>query len=150
MIDHPAWTPIVIIAVITSLIFDKLSPGLLWDLMLGAAFAGLLSTLTFLPTLGESYRNIASALSNISYTLYATHFPLLAFVWFVFFAPTKLPLGPFATVLMTGLGATALVSGAVMWWAFERNTNRIRKTIEQWAMSIHHSKRPTLDNDPVK
>jgi peptidoglycan/LPS O-acetylase OafA/YrhL len=150
MINHPAWAAIVLIAVITSLIFDKLSPGLLGDLLLGAAFAALLSILTFLPTLGASYRKIASALSNVSYTLYATHFPLLAFGWFVFFAPTKWPLGPLATVLMTGFGATALVSSAVMWWAFERNTNRVRKTIEQWAVSIHHSKRPTLDNGPVK
>jgi peptidoglycan/LPS O-acetylase OafA/YrhL len=144
MINHPAWAAIVIIAVITSLIFDKLIPGLLWDLLLGAAFAGLLPILTFRPTLGESYRKIASALSNVSYTLYATHFPLLAFGWFVFFAPTKWSFGPLATVLMTGFGAAALLSSAVMWWAFERNTNRIRKTIEKWAVSIHHSKPSTM------
>jgi len=144
MINHPAWAAIVIIAVVTSLIFDKLIPGLLWDLLLGAAFAAVLSILTFLPTFGESYRKIANALSNVSYTLYATHFPLLAFGWFVFFAPTKWPFGPLATVLMTGFGATALVSSAVMWWAFERNTNRIRKTIKQWAVSIHHSKPSTM------
>jgi len=144
MINHPAWAAIVIIAVITSLIFDKLIAGLLWDLLLGAAVAGLLSILIFLPSLGESYRKIAGALSNVSYTLYATHFPLLAFGWFVFFAPTKWSLGPLATFFMTGFGATALVSSAVVWWAFERNTNRIRKTIEQWAVSIQHSKPSTM------
>jgi peptidoglycan/LPS O-acetylase OafA/YrhL len=138
IINHRAWAAIVIIAVITFLILDKLHPRLLWDLLLGAAFAGMLSILTDLRTLGETYKKVAIALSNVSYTLYATHFPLLAFVWFVFFAPTKWPLGPLAIVLMTGLGVTALVSSTVMWWAFERNTNRIRKTIERWVVSIHH------------
>jgi peptidoglycan/LPS O-acetylase OafA/YrhL len=139
IIRHPAWGATVIMAVIMFLILDKLHPRLLWDLMLGAAFAGMLSILTFLPSLGETYQKVATALSNVSYTLYATHFPLLAFVWFVFLAPTKFPVGALAIVLVTGLGATALVSSTVMWWAFERNTNRIRKTIEQWAVSIRRS-----------
>ena len=139
IINHRACVAIVVIAVIAFLILDKLRSGLFWDLLLGAAFAGVLPILSVLPNFGEIYQKPARALSNISYTLYATHFPVLAFVWFVFLAPTKWPLGPLGFVLMTGLAATTLVSGAVMWWAFERNTDRIRKTIEQWAMSIRHS-----------
>ena len=139
IINHRACVAVVVIAVIAFLILDKLRPGLFWDLLLGAGFAAMLPILSFLPTFGEIYQKPARALSNISYTLYATHFPVLAFIWFVFLAPTKWPLGPLAFVVMTGLAATTLVSGAVMWWAFERNTDRIRKTIEQWAMSIRHS-----------
>jgi peptidoglycan/LPS O-acetylase OafA/YrhL len=142
IINHRAWAVTVIIAMITFLILDKLHPRLLWDLLLGAAFASGLSVLTFLPPLGETYRKVAEALSNVSYTLYATHFPLLAFVWFVFLAPAKWPVGPFSIVLMTGLGAAALVTSAVMWWAFERNTNSIRKAIERRAVSIRHSSHP--------
>ena len=45
--------------------------------------------------------------------LYATHFPVLAFVWFVFFAPTKWPLGSLAIVLMVGSGRGGLWSAAL-------------------------------------
>jgi peptidoglycan/LPS O-acetylase OafA/YrhL len=137
--NHRAWVAIILTAIMTFLVLDKLRPGLLWDLLLGAAFAGMLPILSFLPNFGEIYEKAARALSNVSYTLYATHFPVLAFFWFVLFAPTKWPLGPLAIVLVAGLVATTLVIGTLMWWAFERNTDRVRKTIEQWAVSIRHS-----------
>jgi peptidoglycan/LPS O-acetylase OafA/YrhL len=100
----------------------------------------MLPILSFLPDFGKLYGNVARALSNVSYTLYATHFPVLAFIWFVFFAPTKWPLGPLAIVLAVGLGAATLVIGTVMWWIFERNTDRIRRTVERWAVSIRHAR----------
>jgi peptidoglycan/LPS O-acetylase OafA/YrhL len=139
IINHRAWVASVLIAIIASLILDKLRPGLLCDLLLGAAFAIMLPILSLLPNFGEIYAKLAGALSNVSYTLYATHFPVLAFIWFVLFAPTKWPLGPLAIILMTVLVAATLVIGILMWWAFERNTDRVRKTIEHWALSIGHS-----------
>ena len=135
LLTHRAWAAIILTAVIAFLILDKLRPVLLLDVLLGAAFAAMLPILSFLPNLGETYEKAARALSNVSYTLYATHFPVLAFVWFVLLAPTKWPFGLLAIVLMAGLGATTLVIGTVMWWAFERNTDRVRKAIEQWAVS---------------
>ena len=103
IINHRACVAVVVIAVIAFLILDKLRPGLFWDLLLGAGFAAMLPILSFLPTFGEIYQKPARALSNISYTLYATHFPVLAFIWFVFLAPTKWPLGPLAFVVILGL-----------------------------------------------
>lgn len=139
VVSHSACVAITVIAVMALLIVDKLRPGLFWDLLLGAAFASILPILSFLPFPGEIYQKPARALSNVSYTLYATHFPVLAFVWFVFLAPTKWPLGPLAIVLVIGLGAVALVISTVMWWAFERNTDLVRKTVEHWAVSVRHS-----------
>jgi peptidoglycan/LPS O-acetylase OafA/YrhL len=141
IVDHRVWAAIMLIAITTFLIFDKLHPRILWDLLLGAAFAGILPFLTFLPSLGEIYQKPATALSNISYTLYATHFPVLAFIWFVLFAPSKWPFGPMAILLMAGLCAIALIISTLMWWAFERNTDLVRRAIEQWAVSIGHSSR---------
>jgi peptidoglycan/LPS O-acetylase OafA/YrhL len=142
MVNHGACAGVTVIAIMAFLILDKLRPGLSGDLLLGVAFAGILPTLSFLPLphLGEIYQKLARALSNISYTLYATHFPILAFVWFVFFAPTKWPLGPPAIVLVVGLCALVLVVSTVMWWAFERSTDVVRKVVEQWAMSVRHSR----------
>ena len=140
IIAHPACTTFILITVATFLVVDRLHPRTLWELLLGAGFAGMLPILSFLPDFGKLYGNVARALSNVSYTLYATHFPVLAFIWFVFFAPTKWPLGPLAIVLVVGLGAATLVIGTVMWWIFERNTDRIRKTVERWAVSIRHAR----------
>ena len=135
LLTHRAWAAIILTAVIAFLILDKLRPVLLLDVLLGAAFAAMLPILSFLPNLGETYEKVARALSNVSYTLYATHFPVLAFLWFVLLAPTKWPFGLLGIVLMAGLGATTLVIGTVMWWAFERNTDRVRKAIEHWVVS---------------
>jgi peptidoglycan/LPS O-acetylase OafA/YrhL len=139
MINHPISAASISIAVIVFLILDKLRGGLLWDLLLGAAFAGILPILSLLPGIGKAYERAAKALSNISYTLYATHFPVLAFFWFVLIAPNKWPVGFFALVLVACASAIALIIGTVMWWIFERNTDYVRKAIEQLAVSICHS-----------
>jgi peptidoglycan/LPS O-acetylase OafA/YrhL len=118
---------------------DKLRVGLLWDLLLGAAFAAVLPILSLLPDFGNVYGKAAKALSNISYTVYATHFPVLAFLWFVLVAPNRWPVGVSAMVLLAGAGGTALIIGTAMWWAFERNTDYVRKAVEQWAVSVRNS-----------
>jgi peptidoglycan/LPS O-acetylase OafA/YrhL len=139
VLGHPAWTISIFMAVGIFLILDKLRMGLLCDLLLGAGFAAILPILSLLPDFGAFYEKTAKALSNISYTVYATHFPVLAFVWFVLLAPNRVPVGPAAMVLLTGAGGAALIIATAMWWAFERNTDYFRKAIEQTAVSIHHA-----------
>jgi hypothetical protein len=41
--------------------------------------------------------------------------------------------------LVACASAIALIIGTVMWWIFERNTDYVRKAIEQLAVSICHS-----------
>jgi peptidoglycan/LPS O-acetylase OafA/YrhL len=139
MIGHPVWAVSILMSVIIFLMLDKLRVGLLCDLLLGAAFAAILPILSLLPDFGNVYGKAAKALSNISYTVYATHFPVLAFLWFVLFAPNRWPVGVSAMVLLAGAGGTALIIGTAMWWAFERNTDYVRKAVEQWAVSVRNS-----------
>jgi peptidoglycan/LPS O-acetylase OafA/YrhL len=88
--------------------------------------------LSRLPDIGKIYDTVARGLANISYTLYATHFPVLAFIWFVALAPRKLPLEQTAILLMTAIGTAALAVAVVMWWFFERNTDTVRRVLERW------------------
>ena len=75
-------------------------------------------------------KKVAAGLSEMSYTLYLVHFPLLAFVFFAFFQGRKY-LPDFTSYLCFGsLLAGCLIFAAMMWWCFERNTDRLRKRIE--------------------
>jgi peptidoglycan/LPS O-acetylase OafA/YrhL len=138
-----------------SVIIDKIWPGLASDVVLGCAFAGVLPVLSQLPnwgkrlpSLGKIYKTAANSLANVSYTLYATHFPVLAFIWFVALAPRKLPLGEGAILLMTALGTAAFALAVVMWWIFERNTDRLRRALEGWLSMGGRSTRKEWQKSP--
>jgi peptidoglycan/LPS O-acetylase OafA/YrhL len=121
-----------LLLIIGAIILAKSRPGVLSDLVLGGAFACLLPTLALLPIFGATYDAVADYLAKISYTLYATHFPVLAFIWFVALAPQKWAIGAPAALLMASLLVSTLLVATGMWWVFERNTDRIRKIIETW------------------
>jgi peptidoglycan/LPS O-acetylase OafA/YrhL len=112
------------------LVLNKLWPGRFSDLLSGIAIAAVLPILALLPKFGSVYGRIAGGLGAISYTLYATHFPLLAFVWFVGLAPAKWPLGLDALSLMIAFVTAAIAVATTMWWLFERNTDRFRGLLE--------------------
>jgi peptidoglycan/LPS O-acetylase OafA/YrhL len=121
-----------VLLVIGFTILAKLRPGVLSDLLLGGAFACVLPILALLPNFGAIYDGVAGYLSKISYTLYATHFPVLAFIWFVALAPQKWAIGLPTAFLMAFLIVTTLLLATGLWWLFERNTDRIRKLVETW------------------
>ena len=77
-------------------------------------------------------KKIATGLSDISYTLYLVHFPLLAFVFFVFFEGQRY--APDATIYLWFLSLLAMVVAyaIALWWCFERNTDRLRKRVESF------------------
>jgi peptidoglycan/LPS O-acetylase OafA/YrhL len=127
---HPLWLIISLSTIAVMLVLSKLRPGLWSDLLLGGAFAIALPACAVLQPFGNIYERIADSLSKISYTLYATHFPVLAFLWFVALAPRKWPVGPAGISLMMALAVTTLVVATGMWWLFEGRTDVIRKALE--------------------
>lgn len=92
-----------------------------------------------------SWIKIASAaLSEMSYTLYVVHFPVLAFVFFCAFGgrqfqPDRMTYVWFAEVLTA---VTVFSSG--VWWCFERNTDRLRRGIE-WAFVFRRDVAVTVE-----
>jgi len=124
------WFGLCLLGVALSITLDKAWPGLRSDLCLGVAVACTLIALTVLPNFGGIYHRVAGFMASISYTLYATHFPVLAFIWFVALAPHKYALGQAALGLVGFLFLITLLVATGMWWLFERNTERVRDVLE--------------------
>lgn len=112
-----------------ALILTKALPNQIDDLELGMAVALTLPVLAALPSPGGSYKTLARASSEVSYTLYLTHFPLLTFIIMVYYAPHRASPSLYAAGLYAVLLSVALIWAAVVWWCFERNTNRAYSVI---------------------
>ncbi|MGJ0513393.1 acyltransferase family protein [Methylocystis sp.] len=103
--------------------------GIEADLLLGFAWVALLPALAALKSPGVFYARLAQGVSEISFTLYVVHFPILAAIYFVAMAPVQLQPGALAILLMAGLLAVVLGSATALWWCFERNTFLVRRAI---------------------
>jgi len=95
------------------------------DLRLGLAVALILPVVAHLPSPGGVYTAMARGLSEISYTLYLTHFPFLTLIVLVGIAPMKWPPSTIAASVFIALLFAAIAWAAVVWWCFERNTDRV-------------------------
>ena len=99
------------------------------DLELGIAVALALPVLATLPSPAGLYRALARVSSDLSYTLYLTHFPLLTLMVLAGFAPDRLEPSAFAAGLYAALLSLALIWAAIVWWCFERNTDHVYSLI---------------------
>jgi peptidoglycan/LPS O-acetylase OafA/YrhL len=116
-------------------LFNKLHPSLAADIALGCWLACTLPILQKLPNFRGAYALVATSTSNISYTLYATHFPVLALIWFGLLSPARWPVSAYSLGLMSVMVFCSLCVAALMWWSFERNTERIRHKALCWNSS---------------
>ncbi len=91
-----------------------------------------IAALSNLKPFGRIYERLAFALSEISYTLYAIHFPILAAVYFTALAPKQFQPGAEALMVVSGLFVLSVASAALFWWCFERNTSVVRR----WMVSL--------------
>lgn len=123
---HPVYLALAFVVLAVTVAGGFRWSGTSYDLLLGLAWAAALPALANLPDVRGVYARIAGWLSEISYTLYATHFPLLAFIYFTAIAPRQWPPGLHALGLGMAMLAVALLAAAALWWCFERNTPRVR------------------------
>ena len=100
------------------------------DLAVGLGFAGWLWVFKELPLRGIAFRRIAIWLSDISFTLYVTHFPLLFLVAAVGCGGIQWASGPVAYAAFFGISASLLVAAWLLWFAFESRTETVRKWIK--------------------
>lgn len=116
----------VIVAVAATLYLTKRHDADAWtDILFGIAVALALPALAQLPTFGRHYRLAARGAAEISYTLYLTHFPFLTLIAFTSLAPPRFHPGFMGALTYLGLFMAALVWAAIVWWCFERHTNRV-------------------------
>lgn len=115
-----------------SLVASRTDLWLGHDYVVGVAFALMVPWLTRARTPGRSYRRLSFGLSEISYTLYLVHFPLLALLYFTAMAPAQLPFGAKSIAILATILATVVIYAIAVWSLFERQTDRVRSQIERW------------------
>lgn len=128
---HPSFGIVALLSVVASLAIASRIGGLAADLLSGLAWCALLPVLAALAVplgswWGRLYSRVAHALSEVSFTLYATHFPIIIFVYFVWIAPHKLQPGLTGLSALGGGVLLALLFSTALWWCFERNTQNVR------------------------
>lgn len=102
------------------------------DYVIGAAFAAALPFLARAGASWAAYRRAGFILSEMSYTLYLVHFPLMAWIYFTFAAPGQWAFGLASVAALLGILAVVMVYAAAIWWLFERNTDRVRALVAQY------------------
>jgi len=110
------------------------------DVGLGIVVAAVLPVFVKMPSPAGMYRTVARALSEISYTLYLTHFPLLTFIVLTGIAPNRLTPSIAAAVIYAVLITGAIIWAIVLWWCFERNTDRVYSLIANALLTASSAK----------
>ena len=129
---HPACLFLSLLLTIGALLASRSGRmGEVTDLLIGVGCAALVAGLAVRASSNHFYGIISAGASEISYTLYLVHFPLLAFLFFGFFKGNQMPPGMNATAWFGLILAGTLLYSAAIWWIFERNTDRVRKLIER-------------------
>ena len=132
IVTHPAWLSLGLLLTVGMLLTTRSGalgggPG---DLALGLACAILVAGLACTNSANSLYGKISAGMSDISYTLYLVHFPLMAFVFFVFFHGKQIVPNAVTSLWFVGLLSVAVAYSAVLWWLFERNTDEVRVFVE--------------------
>ncbi len=101
------------------------------DMAVGFAFAGWVLSLRGPWSHTGWWSRLSSGLSEISYTLYVVHFPILFFIATVVLNGQQFaPDGPRLT-LFASLACLLTAVSAGLWWLFERHTPKVRLWMAQ-------------------
>ena len=113
-----------------TLAMSKSSHWLGSDYAVAAAFALWLISLSGSSPRPRLWKHAATGLSEISFTLYVVHFPLMFFAASVFLRGQQFPADTAGFLWFGSLAVTVLVISSVLWYLFERNTGWVRKRIQ--------------------
>ncbi|KSA15221.1 acyltransferase family protein [Maribacter dokdonensis] len=100
------------------------------DLFVGLAFSGLLiSIINYqLPKISFlNLRKLSFGLSEISYTLYILHFPLVLLIYGIFYIKDQEVFSVSSLLQFFAWSLFLIIVSALFWYLFERNTNSVRQ-----------------------
>jgi peptidoglycan/LPS O-acetylase OafA/YrhL len=112
-----------------ALIASKIEKWMVSDYVVGITFALWMLSLPGRRRMPGWCSWVFTGLSEISYTLYVVHFPLLFFIAAVVLDGRQWPANGQGFLLFGGLTVVVLAISVGMWWLFERNTDRVRKRL---------------------
>ena len=132
VVSHPLWLIFGFLLTVGCLLLSRrgyMGEGI--DLGIGIGCAALVAGLATRSSSNHLYGITSEGISEMSYTLYLVHFPIMAFFFFVFFKGSQLAPGCMSGLLFFAIISLTLLYSGAIWWLFERNTERIRKSIER-------------------
>ncbi|RYZ75088.1 MAG: acyltransferase [Lysobacteraceae bacterium] len=111
------------------------------DIWVGLSFSLLLASLLQQrrqPALGRFFGSWARRLSDISYSFYAIHFPLVLLIG-VLLGTTTVQLVPELEGISIYLASLAILCGAgwLMWWTTERHTPAVKRWLQGRIASVY-------------
>ena len=109
---------------IPAVMFEQILP--LADLCLGLAFAALVLVLATGQPPASFLTGLSDWSAKISYSLYLSHFPVLAALSAFALGNQRQDFGVFPLVLFALFCLTSLAVAGGLYWAFERHTARVR------------------------
>jgi peptidoglycan/LPS O-acetylase OafA/YrhL len=128
---NPGYLSIAALTAAVGLVYTKLPNSAYPELVFGITVALCLPALTHLPSPSPYYDHGARGLAEISYTLYLTHFPFLTFIFFTWAAPQRWAPGALPAAIYLAAAAAALLWAVLIWWCFERHTDRAFRFLEK-------------------
>ena len=130
--SNPLWLIPSLLLTIGALVASRSGRmGNLTDLVIGIGCAALVAGLATKPSTNHFYTILSVGLSEISYTLYLVHFPILAFLFYVTLKGSQISPTSTAVAWFAGVLALTILYSVAIWWLFERNTDLVRKYIEK-------------------
>jgi peptidoglycan/LPS O-acetylase OafA/YrhL len=130
--SHPAWIILSLLLTIGALLASRSGRmGEEADLLIGVGCAAMVAGLAVRTSISYFYGMLSAGASEISYTLYLVHFPVFAFLFFVFFKGIQIPLSLASSGWFGLILAIILLYSGAIWWLFERNTDRVRRYFER-------------------
>lgn len=120
--------------------FVSISNGSYNDLFVGITFSILLLSLMplKLPILYFiNLRKIAFFLSEISYSLYIFHFPIILLIYGLFYTENQLIFGVTGILHFLIWFLFIVFFGAIFWYFFERNTMYVRNKLKNTISAFH-------------
>ena len=129
LLKHIALRIGAVLVLVAALVASRIPAIGIGDLELGLTIALILPIFAHMPSPGGTYSSAARGLSEISYTLYLTHFPFLTFIVLVGIAPMKWPPSVEGAAIYAALLSAATAWAAIVWWCFERNTDSVYFTL---------------------
>lgn len=118
---------------IASLLLSRTGLATSADFLIGASFA---VWLVFLVGSLRKYQasllgSLSRGLSEISFTLYVIHFPLLFLLLATRFEGEQLRPGFLGFSIYTAVFLSILAVASMWWWLFERHTDQVRRRLER-------------------
>jgi peptidoglycan/LPS O-acetylase OafA/YrhL len=103
----------------------------LFDTVLGLSFVPLVAACSVRGGGAGLYSRLSAAASEFSYTLYLVHFPIMAFLFFIFMPGRQVPVSSASIGVFGAILLLVILYAAVIWWCFERTTDSIRKSLKK-------------------